>query len=50
MEYCVWFWSPNYGKNVIKLKKMQKGFTRMWARVIGRDLIGWDFFLWRVEG
>eukprot|EP00061_Rhincodon_typus_P014437 g41449.t1 len=29
MEYCVQFWLPCYGKDIIKLERVQKRLTRM---------------------
>jgi len=29
LEYCVQFWSPYYRKDIIKLERLQKRFTRM---------------------
>ena len=29
LEYCVQFWSPYYRKDIIKLERVQKIFTRM---------------------
>eukprot|EP00061_Rhincodon_typus_P001569 g15161.t1 len=29
LEYCVQFWLPSYRKDIIKLKRVQKRFTRM---------------------
>ncbi|MBB6707133.1 reverse transcriptase family protein [Proteus mirabilis] len=29
LEYCVQFWSPSYRKDVVKLERVQKRFTRM---------------------
>ena len=29
LEYCVQFWSPYYRKDIIKLERVQKKFTRM---------------------
>ena len=29
MAYCVQFWSPYYRKDIIKLERVQKRFTRM---------------------
>ena len=35
MEYCVQFWSHYYRKDVIKLERVQKRFTRMLPRLDG---------------
>eukprot|EP00061_Rhincodon_typus_P011059 g35803.t1 len=29
LEHCVQFWSPSYRKDIIKLERVQKKFTRM---------------------
>eukprot|EP00061_Rhincodon_typus_P007985 g30186.t1 len=29
LEYCAQFWSPSYRKNIIKLERVQKRFTKM---------------------
>ena len=35
LEYCVQFWSPYYRKDIIKLERVQKRFTRMLPRLDG---------------
>ena len=52
LEYCVQFWSPYYRKDIIKLERVEKRFTRM---LPGLDdykerLIDWDFFFWSAGG
>eukprot|EP00061_Rhincodon_typus_P000426 g11664.t1 len=29
LEYCMQFWSPCYGKDVVKLERVQKRFKKM---------------------
>eukprot|EP00061_Rhincodon_typus_P005174 g24384.t1 len=36
LEYCVLFWMPSYKKDIIKLERIQKRFTRM--------LLGMEYF------
>ena len=47
LEYYVQFWSPYYRKDIIKLERVQKKFTRILPGLDGLDR-GWidcDFFL-----
>ena len=48
------FWSPYYRKDIIKLERVQKRFTRMLPGLDGLShkerLYKQDFFLWRVGG
>ena len=40
LGYCVQFWSPYYRKDIIKLERVQKRFTRMLPKVDGLSYKG----------
>eukprot|EP00061_Rhincodon_typus_P007715 g29695.t1 len=46
LEYCVQFWSPCYGKDIIKLETVQKRFTRM---LLGMEDLSYKERLDRLE-
>lgn len=49
LEHYVQFWSPGYRKDIIKLERMQKRFTKILPGHAGMSSYregwkGWDFF------
>ena len=54
LEYCVQFWSPYYRKDIIKLERVQKRFTRMLSGLDGlsykESWKDWEFFPWSAGG
>ena len=47
LEYCAQFWSPYYRKDIIKLERVQKRFTRM---LPGHDGLSYKERLDRLQG
>ena len=52
LEYCVQFWSPYYRKDIIKLERVQKKFTRILSGLhcYKERLDRLGLFLWSVGG
>ena len=46
LEYCVQFWSPNYRKDINKVERVQRRFTRM---LLGLEKLNYKERLNRLE-